>query len=85
MISEKEILEKARFIVNNNSTVRKTAEEFGSSKSSIHNHLTKELKRIDLELYKQVMEVLKKNKAERHIRGGYATKLKYSKTKNSGS
>lgn len=58
-------------------TVRATAKAFGISKSTVHKDLTVRLKEEDPTLYKQVKSVLEKNKQERHIRGGLATKKKY--------
>lgn len=71
----------AIFIIENNSTIRKCAEVFGISKSTVHNDLSKKLKRTNKFLYYQVYKVLNQNFAERHIRGGLATKLKFSKLK----
>jgi putative DeoR family transcriptional regulator (stage III sporulation protein D) len=71
----------AIFIIENKSTIRKCAENFGLSKSTVHNDIAKKLKKTNKFLYFQVYKVLDKNFAERHIRGGYSTKLKYSKVK----
>ncbi len=68
------------YIVENKATVRAAAKQFGMSKSTVHTDVSERLKRYDPTLYKQVREVLDINKAERHIRGGMATKEKYSKT-----
>ena len=65
------------YIVENNSTVRKTADVFGVSKSTVHIDVSKRLKNINLGLYKEVRKILEQNKAERHIRGGMATKQKF--------
>lgn len=62
-------------------TVRRTAEIFKVSKSTIHKNMTQNLKYVDPMLYKKVGEVLKRNKSERHIRGGMATREKYRKLK----
>ena len=69
--------EFARYIIENNATVRKTAGEFKISKSTVHKDVSYRLRAIDFELYKKVKEVLDKNLEERHIRGGMATKNKY--------
>ena len=69
----------ATYLIENNSTVRKVAKQFGISKSTVHKDITENLKSINPTLYKQVKEILKKNKNERHIRGGEATKQKYLK------
>lgn len=79
MAKVQEIEREARFIVDNNATVRQAAKEFGISKSTIHIHMVKVLPRIDASLYKDVREVLDTNKAERHIRGGKATKERFLK------
>lgn len=77
-ISER-VKKEADYIVETNSTVRSTAAHFSISKSTIHKDVTERLKTIDKNLYFQVREVLDKNLSERHIRGGIATKKKYSK------
>ena len=58
-------------------TVRAAAKVFGVSKSTVHKDVTERLSRDNPALYKQVKAVLEKNKAERHIRGGLATRRKY--------
>lgn len=65
------------YIIENEATVRQTAVVFGISKSTVHQDITARLEKINPALYKQVKIVLDKNKQERHIRGGMATKLKY--------
>lgn len=67
----------ACYIIENNTTVRAAAKKFGFSKSGVHKDVTTRLSDIDPLLALQVKAVLEKNKAERHIRGGLATKLKY--------
>ena len=67
----------AEYIIENNATVRTAAKAFGVSKSTVHKDVTERLKRSDPALWKQVKSVLEKNKAERHIRGGIATRIKY--------
>ena len=69
-----------RHLVDNNATVRSVAKDFGISKSTVHKDVTQQLRKIDNELYLQVKSVLDKNKNERHIRGGEATKNKYKNT-----
>ena len=71
----------ATYLIENNSPVRKVAKQFGISKSTVHKDITENLKSINPTLYKQVKEILKKNKNERHIRGGEATKQKYLKSR----
>ena len=69
----------AKYILEKNTTVRQTAKTFGVSKSTIHKDVTERLEEINPTLAKEVKMVLEKNKSERHIRGGLATKLKYEK------
>ena len=69
----------AKYILEKNTTVRQTAKTFGVSKSTIHKDVTERLEEINPTLAKEVKIVLEKNKSERHIRGGMATKLKYEK------
>ncbi len=65
------------YIVENNTTVRATASRFGISKSTVHKDVTQTLKSINKSLYLDVKSVLEKNKQERHLRGGEATRKKY--------
>lgn len=65
------------FIVENKATVRRAAKQFGVSKSTVHKDVSQRLKYIDSGLYREVKNVLAVNKAQRHIRGGMATKRKY--------
>ena len=67
----------ARYIVENEATVRAAAKQFCVSKSTVHKDITERLKYIDRRLYEEVKPVLEENKAVRHIRGGLATKNKY--------
>ena len=67
----------AEYIIENNATVRTAAKAFGISKSTVHKDVTERLKRSDPALWQQAKSVLEKNKAERHIRGGIATRIKY--------
>lgn len=66
-----------QYIIDTGATVRATAKVFKISKSTVHKDVTERLLRINRELHKQVNEVLQKNKNERHIRGGLATRRKY--------
>ena len=65
------------YIFETGATVRAAAKVFGVSKSTVHKDVTERLSRDDPVLYKQVKAVLEKNKSERHIRGGMATRRKY--------
>ncbi|MBE7021227.1 MAG: sporulation transcriptional regulator SpoIIID [Ruminococcaceae bacterium] len=67
----------AEYIVEYKSTVRAAAKKFGISKSTVHKDITERLKKINKELYIKIREILDINKAERHLRGGEATKKKY--------
>ena len=74
---EERAQELAAYIVENGATVRQAATKFGVSKSTVHKDLTERLGHLNLALFAQVREVLERNKAERHIRGGMATRKKY--------
>lgn len=69
----------AQYIVEENATVRQAAKRFGVSKSTVHKDVSDRLVSINVALAKQVRKVLSKNKEERHIRGGMATKEKYKR------
>ena len=69
----------AQYIIDSKDTVGGTAKKFGISKSTVHKDITERLEKINPQLAKDVREILNENKAERHIRGGMATKLKYMK------
>ncbi len=73
----------ARYIVDTGDTVRGAAREFGISKSTVHSDVSKRLRRINPELWRQCDKVLQRNKDERHLRGGLATKEKYIRLKSS--
>ena len=68
----------ADYIIEHRSTVRKTAKCFGISKSTVHKDVAVRLRHLDPDRYDKVREILNLNKAERHIRGGLATKQKYA-------
>lgn len=74
---EKRATEIGRYIVENNATVRQTATVFRVSKSTVHKDVTERLPAVNHALADEVRRVLDVNKAERHIRGGLATKEKY--------
>ena len=74
---ERRAVELALYIIENNATVRDAAKHFGVSKSTVHKDLSDRLRRIDRGLYAQARTVLDRNKAERHLRGGEATRKKY--------
>lgn len=66
------------YIIESKATVRKAAQKFGVSKSTVHKDVSERLKYINPLLYKEVKSVLELNKSQRHIRGGLATKKKYN-------
>ena len=70
-------IELAHYIIDSKDTVRGAAKKFGISKSTVHKDVSERLKKINPSLATQVRIILDENKAERHIRGGMATKLKY--------
>lgn len=76
---EERAIELGEYIVENNTTVRAAAKKFGISKSTVHSDVSGRLKKASPSLYVEVRKVLDDNKAQRHIRGGQATKEKYSK------
>ena len=67
----------AQYIIENRTTVRAAAQKFGISKSTVHKDISERLPQFDRALFLQVKEVLEVNKAQRHIRGGIATRKKY--------
>ena len=74
---EERAIEIGRYMVQPGATVRQAAQNFGISKSTVHKDITARLIHIQPELARQAQAVLQINKAERHIRGGQATKKKY--------
>ena len=76
------VLEIANYVLETGDTVRGAAKHFCVSKSTVHKDLTVKLRYTHPTLYKQVREILEKNKAERHLRGGEATRQKYKKSQN---
>lgn len=75
---EERAIEAAKYIITSNATVRETAKKFGISKSTVHKDVTERLEKINPKLAHEARKVLELNKAERHLRGGLATKEKYS-------
>ncbi len=74
---EERVMEIANYIIESKSTIRHAAKKFGVSKSTVHKDVTERLPRINPQVAKEAKNILDLNKAERHIRGGKATKLKY--------
>ena len=76
-IVEERAVELGEYIIEYKATVRNAAKKFGVSKSTVHKDVSERLKYVDPGLYKKVKSILEINKAQRHIRGGMATKKKY--------
>ena len=82
---EDRALRLAIYMLENGGTVRSAAARYGVSKSTVHKDLTRRLPEIDPALYRRVKELLDRNKAERHLRGGAATRRKYKGETGEGS
>ncbi len=76
-IVEERAAKLGEYIIESKATVRRAAKIFGVSKSTVHKDVSERLKYVNPTLYKEVKNVLEVNKAQRHIRGGMATKKKY--------
>ena len=74
---EMRVRELAAYMVEQKATVRAAAKRFGVSKSTVHKDVSERIGRIDRRLAQEVRRILEVNKAERHIRGGLATREKY--------
>ena len=74
---EERAIELGEYIIENKATVRGAAKKFGVSKSTVHKDVSERLRKLNPIIYKKVKAVLDVNKAQRHIRGGLATKNKY--------
>ena len=74
---EERAVDIANYIIDHNATVRQTAKKFGISKSTVHKDVTDRLIQINPSLASEARKVLHKNKSERHLRGGMATREKY--------
>lgn len=77
---ERRACDLAVYMIENRTTVRATAKAFGISKSTVHKDLTQRLRGCNRALWQQVRQLMDNNKAERHIRGGMATREKYRQT-----
>lgn len=77
-IVEERAVELGEYIIENSATVRSAAKKFGVSKSTVHKDVSERLRGVDPGLYNEVKNILEINKAQRHIRGGMATRKKYS-------
>ena len=78
---EERACELAVYIIETGATVRTAAQHFGISKSTVHKDLSQRLPQYNRLLYQQVRRILDVNKAQRHIRGGLATQMKYQRQK----
>lgn len=76
----KRVLDISNYILESGATVRQAAQVFGVSKSTVHKDITERLPAINKRLAAQVKKILENNKAERHIRGGEATRKKYQES-----
>ena len=74
---EERAVQLAQYIIEHKTTVRAAAKQFGVSKSTVHKDIRDRLPMLNRALYLQAKSVLEENKAERHIRGGIATRKKY--------
>ena len=74
---EERAVQLAQYIIENKATVRAAATKFGISKSTVHKDIQERLPALNRALYLQAKAVLEENKAQRHIRGGIATRKKY--------
>lgn len=81
---EERAINLAHYIIDSKDTVRGAAKKFGISKSTVHKDVSERLLTINKALAVEVRRILDENKAERHIRGGMATKMKYSEKHNAG-
>ena len=79
---EERAISIAQYIIDSKDTARGAAKKFGISKSTVHKDVSERLLNINPALAQEVRIILNANKAERHIRGGIATRLKFSKEKN---
>ena len=77
---DERVLAEAEFIASKGATVRETARKFGVSKSTVHKDMAQRLPMLSQPLYAGVRSILDLNKAERHLRGGMATLMKYKKS-----
>ncbi|HIR02830.1 MAG: sporulation transcriptional regulator SpoIIID [Acutalibacteraceae bacterium] len=80
-IVEERAVELGEYIIESGATVRSAAKKFGVSKSTVHKDVSERLKTVNPQLYREVKTILEINKAQRHIRGGMATRKKYQHEK----
>lgn len=82
---EKRVLTEANYIIDTKDTIRKTADKFQISKSTVHFDLSNRLKKIDENLANKIDTIFKKHDEEKHLRGGNATKEKYKRGNSNAS
>ena len=80
-IVEERAVELGEYIIESGATVRSAAKKFGVCKSTVHKDVSERLKSVNPQLYREVKTILEINKAQRHIRGGMATRKKYQHDK----
>lgn len=83
--SKERCVQLAWYMLENNATVRRAATKFGISKSTVHKDVTQNLRRVNRPLYIEVKKLLERNKQERHLRGGQATRRKYLHLDDNGN
>ena len=71
------VCEEAVHIINTKDTIRKTAQKFHVSKSTVHKDLNERLSHINMQLYESILKILKEHIETRHIKGGESTRIKY--------
>ena len=76
---KKRVIKEAHYMIKTNETIRQIAKHYGVSKSTVHKDLKDRLKKIDIDLYRQVQEIIKYHTDIRHIKGGESTRKKYEK------
>ena len=81
----KRVIDISRYIVDTKATVRQAAAVFGVSKSTVHKAMPERLPKVNKEMARRVKRILDRNKAERHIRGGEATRRKYGRQNRQAS
>ncbi|MDO5298966.1 MAG: sporulation transcriptional regulator SpoIIID [Clostridia bacterium] len=82
---ERRVMRAAEYIVANGATVRQTAKVLGVSKSTVHKDMETRLPQLSGALAKEVAAVFLRNKQERHLRGGEATRRRYARLRGSGA
>ena len=84
-LPEERVIQLAQYIIEQDATVRQAAGRFAISKSTVHKDISQRLEKLSPSLHQQVRQVLERNKQERHIRGGMATKEKYEQLRKANA